>query len=316
MEKEPKLEDIEAAALRIKKHTHQTPVFTSRSLDKIFGCSLFFKCENLQKAGAFKFRGACNAVFSLDSNEIKRGVATHSSGNHAAALSLAARLRNSKAYIVMPHTAPLIKKSAVKEYGAEIVLCEPTLKSREETLIEVVKETGAVFIHPYDNYTIIAGQGTAAKEFLDEVPALDYLITPLGGGGILCGSAITAHYISPKTKVIGVEPKGADDAYRSLRDNKIYPSINPHTIADGLLTQLCDKTFSIIKKFVGEILTVDEESIVSGMKIVWERMKIIIEPSSAVVIAAVMENERKFSGKRVGVILTGGNVDLENLPWS
>lgn len=312
--KEPSKEEIIEAYYRIKNHVHRTPILTSSLLNSMFGCNLFFKCENFQKAGAFKFRGATNAVLSLNDDEIRNGVATHSSGNHAAALSLAAKLKNVPAFIVMPRTAPDIKKNAVKGYEAKIIFCEPNLKSREETLNSVIKETGAVFIHSYDNYTIIAGQSTCAKEIFEEVNNLDFIITPVGGGGLLSGTCLATKYFSPKTKIIGAEPKGADDAYRSIRDGIIYPSINPKTICDGLLTQLSERTFQIIRKNVHKILTAEEDSIIFCMKLIWERMKVVVEPSSAVALAVIWENKEEFYNKNIAVILTGGNVDWIKLP--
>lgn len=311
----PTIENINEAHDRIKKYIHKTPVLTSQSVNEITGCEIFFKCENLQKVGAFKFRGATNAVLSLTKEELAKGVATHSSGNHAAALALAARNVGAKAYIVMPTSAPQIKKDAVAGYGAEIIFCEPTLEARETTLNKVVEKTGATFIHPYSNYKIIAGQATAAKELIEEVGELDIVMAPVGGGGLLSGTALSTNYLLPNAKVIAGEPKGADDAFRSLRDGKIYPSVNPQTIADGLLTSLGEKTFGIIQKYVDEIITVEEESIISAMRMVWERMKIIIEPSSAVPLAAVMENKDKFWSKKIGMIFSGGNVDMDKLPW-
>lgn len=313
--KEPAKKDIVEAHERIKKQIHKTPILTSKSLNAILGCNLFFKCENFQKVGAFKFRGASNAVLSLSDIELKNGVCTHSSGNHAAALALAAKMKNIPAYIVMPHTAPEIKKKAVESYGAKIIYCESNLKSREDTLAKVVEETGAVFIHPFDNYSVIAGQATCAKEIFEELSDLDYLVTPVGGGGLLSGSCLSAKFFSLGAKVIGAEPKGADDAYRSIRDGKIYPSVNPQTICDGLLTNLSERTFGIIKNNVEEILTADETTIVEAMKMIWERMKIIVEPSSAVTLASIMENKEKFYGKKTALILSGGNVDLTNLPF-
>jgi len=309
----PTKEEIIEAHERIKNQIKQTPILTSSSINNITGCELFFKCENFQKVGAFKFRGASNSVFSLDNNELQKGVATHSSGNHAAALALAAKTKNIPAYIVMPHTAPAIKKKAVERYGAKIIFCEPTLQSREETLKNIVAETGAVFIHPFDNYSVIAGQATCAKEIFEEIHNLDYVLSPVGGGGLLSGTCLSARYFSSNTKVIGVEPKGADDAFRSIRDGIIYPSINPQTICDGLLTQLSERTFEIIKGNVAEIIVVEENTIIEAMKMIWERMKIIIEPSSAVVLAAIMENKEKFSGKKISLILSGGNVDLKKM---
>ncbi len=311
----PSSMDIQIASEKIKPFVHRTPVFTSQSINRMFKTRLFFKCENFQKVGAFKFRGAINSILSLNKNELKNGVATHSSGNHAAALSLAASVKNSKAFIVMPNNAPKIKINAVKDYGAEIIFCEPTLKARESALEKVVKDTGATFIHPYNNLKVIAGQATAAKELLEETGNLDYLMAPVGGGGLLSGTALSVHYFSGKTKVIGAEPKGADDAFRSLKAGKIIPSVNPQTIADGLLTSLGNITFPIIQKYVSGIITVKEKSIIQAMKLVWERMKIIIEPSAAVPLAVVLENQSEFENRNTGIILSGGNVDLEKLPW-
>ncbi|NMB81704.1 MAG: pyridoxal-phosphate dependent enzyme [Ignavibacteria bacterium] len=315
LNQEPIKKDIVEAHERIKNQIHKTPLLTSESLNKIFGCELYFKCENFQKVGAFKFRGASNAVLSLDKNELEKGVITHSSGNHAAALSLAAKMKNVPAYIVMPVTAPEIKKRAVAGYGAQITFSEPTVKSREEAARKIVAETGATFIHPYDNYAIIAGQATCAKEMLEDVADLDYIISPVGGAGLASGTCLSANYFSNYTKVIGAEPKGADDAFRSLRDKTIYPSINPKTICDGLLTQLCDKTYLILTKYLNDLITVDDETTIRAMKIIWERMKIIVEPSSAITLGAVMDNPDKFRNKKIGLILSGGNVDLDKLPW-
>lgn len=312
---EPTKENVLDAHERIIKQIHRTPILTSSTLNSIFGCELYFKCENFQKVGAFKFRGASNAVLSLSDKELLSGVATHSSGNHAAALALAAKMKNIPSYIVMPKTAPQIKKNAVQGYDAKIIFCESTLQAREEALKKVVEETGATFIHPYDNYTIIAGQATCAKEIYDELNNLDFIIAPVGGGGLLSGTCLSTKYFSSETKVIGAEPKGADDAFRSIRDGKIYPSINPETICDGLLTNLSDKTFSILRNNVNEVLTAEEEFIINAMRMIWERMKIIVEPSSAVTLAVISENKEKFSGKKVALILSGGNVDLEKLPW-
>jgi threonine dehydratase len=312
----PTQQDIEVTHQRIRNQIHRTPILTSSSINSILGCELFFKCENFQKVGAFKFRGASNAVLSLGDEELLRGVCTHSSGNHAAALALAAKMKNVPSYIVMPHTAPEIKKKAVAGYGAKIIFCEPFLQSREEALAKVVKETGAIFIHPFDNYSIIAGQATSAKEIFEEISDLDFLITPVGGGGLLSGSSLSTKYFSPKIKVIGAEPLGADDAFRSIRDGVIHPSIQPKTICDGLLTNLSEKTFNIINHNVNEIITTDEDAIIEAMKMIWERMKIIVEPSGAVALAIVMNNKEKFYGKKIALILSGGNVDLEKLPWN
>jgi threonine dehydratase/serine racemase len=314
----PTLEDIRAAASRIAPYAHRTPVLTSRSLDEKAGASLFFKCENLQKVGAFKFRGACNTVMSLSDSclgEASRGVATHSSGNHAAALSLAARIRGIPAYIVMPKGSPAVKRAAVEGYGGRITWCEPTLAARESTLRDVVAETGATFVHPYDDARVIAGQGTAALELIEEVRDLDAVVTPVGGGGLLSGTAIAVtSTMSSSARVFGVEPEAADDARRSLLEGRIVPSENPKTIADGLRTSLGELGFAIAKEKVSGIVAVSEEAIVIAMRMVWERMKIIIEPSSAVPVAAVLGG--LIPGKRIGVILSGGNVDLGRLPWS
>ncbi len=307
----PTKTDIEIAHKRIEDHIHKTPILTSRSINKILQSNLFFKCENFQRAGAFKMRGATNTILSLTKEELQKGVATHSSGNHAGALALAAKSLNTKCYIAMPNTAPEIKRKAVEGYGGEITFCKPILEDREKTLNEIVTKTGATFIHPYDDYRIIAGQATCAKEVFEELDNLDYILTPLGGGGLLSGTSLSAKYFSNSTKVIGVEPKGADDAYRSIRDGKIYPSVNPKTIADGLLTSLSEKTFGIIRYNVHKIITVKEETILKAMYLIWERMKIIIEPSSATVLAAIMENKEQFIGKYVALVLSGGNVDLK-----
>lgn len=311
----PTKEEIVSAHERIKSFIHRTPVLTSKSINRITGCELYFKCENFQKVGAFKMRGASNAVLSMNYEDLSKGVATHSSGNHAAALSLAAQMIKVPAHIVMPRTAPEIKKAAVKEYDGNIIFCEPTLQAREETLREVVNETGATFIHPYDNYDIIKGQATCAKEVFEEVNNLDYIIAPAGGGGLLSGTCLSTEYFSLATKVIGAEPSGADDMYRSIRDSKIYPSVNPQTIADGLLTSLSDKTYEIIKNYVHRIITVDDSVIITAMRMIWERMKIVVEPSAAVPLAVVLTNKEHFENKKSALILSGGNVDLTKLPW-
>ena len=311
----PDKELIKEAANRIYPFIHRTPVYTSDILNKMVGGELFFKCENFQKAGAFKSRGATNAIFSLDEDLLQHGVCTHSSGNHAAALSRAAGIRNVKAFIIMPDNSSRVKIDAVKHYGGIIRFCSPNLASRESTLKEVVNQTGALEIHPYDNYRIIAGQATAAKELIEDVNTLDYLMAPVGGGGLLSGTALAAKYFAPDTKVIAAEPKGADDAYRSFISGVFVPSEDPQTIADGLLTSLGKLTFPIILNHVHAIFTVSEESIVNAMKLIWERMKIIIEPSSAVPFAAVLENLQYFQNKKTGIILSGGNVDVTELPW-
>jgi len=309
------LNDIQQAATRIKPYAHRTPVFTNQALDQKVGAQVHLKCENFQKVGAFKFRGACNAVFSLTDQEALRGVATHSSGNHAQALALAAKLRGIPAYIVMPDNAPQVKKDAVAGYGGEITFCAPTLEAREATLRRVVEKTGAAFIHPYDNERVIAGQGTATLELLDSTLGLDLIIAPVGGGGLLSGTALAATGLKKGIRVIAGEPEMADDAFRSMQEGKILPSDNPKTIADGLLTSLGKLTFPIIRENVEQIVTVSEQGIIDSMKFIWERMKIVIEPSAAVAVAVLWEKKIDLSGLKVGVILSGGNVDLEKVPW-
>ena len=311
----PTLIDIQHAAERIRPYAHRTPVFTCHSLDARVGAQVFLKCENLQKVGAFKFRGACNAVFSLSAEQARRGVATHSSGNHAQALALAARLRGIPAYIVMPSNAPAVKQAAVAGYGGVITLCEPTLAAREETLAQVVAQTGAEVVHPYNDVRVIAGQGTAALELLADVPDLDVIIAPVGGGGLLSGTALATKALSPATRVIAAEPAGADDAYRSLAAGQIVPSVAPKTIADGLLTSLGTLTFPIIRQHVEQIVIVSEQAIVESMHFVWERAKLVVEPSGATPVAVLWEGKIDLRGLRVGVILSGGNVDLTHLPW-
>ena len=311
----PGYDDVIKAHDLIREYIHRTPVMSSKSINKIFNADIYFKCENFQKAGAFKFRGATNAIMSLTEEEAKKGVGTHSSGNHAAALCLAARMRNIPVYIVMPGTAPKIKIKAVEGYGGKITFCEPTLEAREKTMNEVVKQTGAVFIPSYNHFRIIAGQGTAAKELLEDIGIPDIVLAPVGGGGLMSGTAISVKAVSPETKVIAVEPANADDAFRSFYSGKIVPSVNPDTIADGLLTSLGTLTFAVIKEKVDEIVTVSESSIIEAMRMIWERMKIIVEPSGAVPLAALVEKRIDFTGKRIGIILSGGNVDLNKLPF-
>ena len=305
-------ESIIEAHERIKPYIHHTPVLTSESLDEIAGCRLFFKCENFQKVGAFKARGAMNAALSLTDEQQKKGLATHSSGNHAQALARAAKILHTKSFIVMPRTAPEIKKRGVRGYGGEIFECEPTLQAREATLAEVIAKTGATEIHPFNNYKVIEGQATAAKELIEAVSPLDFIIAPVGGGGLLSGTALAASFFSPKTIVLAGEPAGSDDAYRSLQSGKIEEA-QSNTIADGLLTKLGDKTFPIIQAGVKEIITVTDEEIIAAMRLIWERLKIIVETSCAVPFAAVLKDKPKFLGKRVGIILSGGNVDLEKV---
>ncbi len=311
----PTFADVQKAHEIVQKYAHRTPVLTSSSINKIVGGNLFFKCENLQKVGAFKFRGACNAVFSLTDEEAQKGVATHSSGNHAAALALAAKMRGIAAHIVMPSNSPEIKKKAVAGYGANITFCEPTLQARENTLAQIVAETGATEIHPYNNFNVIAGQGTAAKEMIEDFGDFDIIIAPVGGGGLLSGTALSAKHLLSACKVIAAEPAGADDAFQSFQSKKIIPSVNPKTIADGLLTSLGERNFQIIMQNVDEIVCVSEEKIVEAMRMIWERMKIIVEPSSAVPLAAILEGKIEIQNKKVGIILSGGNLDLGKLPF-
>ncbi len=315
MQDDPTFEDVLAAAELIRPYVHRTPVMSSSAVDGIAGAHLFFKCENLQKVGAFKARGATNAVLSLDDEDAARGVATHSSGNHAAALAYAAQIRGVPAYVVMPRTAPPVKKAAVAGYGAEITECEPTLEARETTLEELVARTGATFVHAYDSPMVIAGQGTASLELIAEVPELEVVVAPVGGGGLMSGTAVAVSASRPDIELWGAEPAGADDAFRSLRDGRRYPSVEPTTIADGLLTSLSDRTFRILSERLRGILTVSEENIARAMRLLWERMKIVVEPSGAVPLAAVLERPDHFADRRVGLIISGGNVDLENLPW-
>jgi threonine dehydratase len=308
----PDKQQIINAHERIKPYINHTPVMSSQGINEIAGCTIYFKCENFQKVGAFKSRGAMNAALSLTPEELAKGLATHSSGNHAQALARAAKILGTKSFIVMPRTAPEIKKRGVKGYGGEIFECEPTLQARESTLAEVVAKTGATEIHPFNDYNVIAGQATASKEFFEEVGQLDVIIAPVGGGGLLSGTALAAKYFSPQTEVVAGEPEGSDDAYRSMKSGKIEP-VQSQSIADGLLTSLGDKTFPIIKENVKEIIAVSDKEIISAMRLIWERMKIIIETSSAVAMAALLKQKEKFKDKRVGVILSGGNVDLEKV---
>jgi len=309
--------DIQAAATRIAPCAHRTPVMSSETLDALAGRKLFFKCENLQKVGAFKFRGACNAVMKLTDQQARSGVVTHSSGNHAQALALAARLRGIPAFIVMPRTSSAVKVRAVEGYGGRITLCEPNQASREGAAARLARETGATLIPPYDHPDIIAGQGTAALELLQDVPGLDAIIAPIGGGGLISGTCIAAHGVRASIRVIAAEPAGADDAARSLQSKTLLAQDSPSTIADGLLTGMSELTWSIVRAHVERVVTVSESRIVEAMRLVWERMKLIIEPSSAVALAAALSDEvRALSNlDRVGVIFSGGNVDLDKLPW-
>lgn len=306
---------IRAAHERIRPLIHRTPVLTSARLDAASGASLFFKCENFQKVGAFKARGAANAVFALDDETARRGVATHSSGNHAAALARAAKLRGIASHIVMPSNSPKVKVRAVEGYGGRIVFCEPTQKARETACARVIEETGATLIHPFENEQVMAGAGTIAVELMEDVPDLDLVLCPVGGGGVLCGTAVAAKTIRPGIKVIATEPAGAADAAESFRQNRLIYQENKNTIADGLRTNLGAINFALIQCYVDDVVVVSEESIVAAMRTIWETMKIIIEPSAAVPYAAILEERIDFRAKKVGIILTGGNVDLEALPW-
>ena len=308
----PSKKEIVEASDRISKFIHVTPVLSSESINHLSGCSIYFKCENFQKIGAFKARGAINAALSLTPSQRKFGLATHSSGNHAQAIAYAASILGINAYIVMPENAPSIKIDAVKGYGAEIIFCKPTLEAREGGLEKVVHQTNAYFIHPYNNYSVIAGQATAALETFQSISDLDALFTPVGGGGLLSGSLLSRNYFSSKTRVFAGEPEGADDAFRSLQKGEIVPSINPKTIADGLLTSLGDKTFRIIRENIEEIIVVNDGQIIEAMRLLWERMKIIVEPSGAVPLAALLKEKDRFQGEKIGIILSGGNVDLRN----
>ncbi len=309
------LADIRAAHARIADKIHRTPVLTSATLDAICGGQLFFKCENFQKIGAFKARGAANAVFSLTDAEAARGVATHSSGNHAAALARAARLRGIPAHIVMPSNAPKTKVESVRRNGGIVVFCEPTLVAREAACAKIIADTGARLVHPFNDYAVMAGQGTATLELLEQAPNLDIIIAPVGGGGLLCGTAVAAKGTRPGIRVIAAEPAAADDAARSFAAGHIIPLDKTTTIADGLRTSLGERNFPLIQQHVDGVVTVSEENIVAAMRRIWEVLKIIIEPSCAVPYAAIMENKIDVTGQRVGIILTGGNVDLDALPW-
>ncbi len=311
----PNSEIINQAAERIFPYIHRTPIISSQRINKLLNADIYFKCENLQKVGAFKTRGAVNAVFSLKTDELSNGVATHSSGNHAQALARAASLRGIKAYIVMPDDSSKVKIEAVKAYGGIITFCTPSLESRETTIATIIEETHAIEIHPYNDYRIIAGQATAAKEFFEQTKKLDIIMAPVGGGGLLSGTALTSHYFSPETKVIAVEPEQANDAFLSYYSGNFVPSINPNTIADGLRTSLGSKTFPIIQQHVHQICTVSENAIIEAMRLVWESAKLLIETSSAVPIAALLEKKIDFEGQKIGIIISGGNVDLDNLPW-
>ena len=310
----PQKEDLKKAQSRISKFINKTPVLTSSTLDNKLKCNVFFKCENFQKMGAFKMRGASNSLLKMDADELKMGVATHSSGNFAQAVALSSKMFGIKAHIVMPTNAPSVKKNSTIGYNADVIDCPPTLKDREETLQEVINQTGAVAMHPYNDINVIEGNATAAMELLEDFPDLDAIFTPVGGGGLISGTCLAAKYFS-NAKVFGAEPEGADDAYRSIQKGEIIPMVNPQTIADGLRTSLGEIGFEIMKTHVNSIFTVSESEIISAMKWMWQKMKIIIEPSSAVPLAALIKNHEFFKNQHVGIIISGGNVDLENLPF-
>jgi threonine dehydratase len=312
----PTFDDVLSAHERIKPYIHKTPVLTSRYLNELTGAKLFFKCENFQKAGAFKVRGACNAVFGLSEEKAALGVATHSSGNHALSLSYAAGRRGIPVTVVMPHTAPQAKKDAVRGYGGKIIECEPSTSSREAVFAEVVAASGADFVHPYNDPRVIAGQATCSLELLDQVPDLDMVIAPIGGGGMVSGTCLTLSNLAPEVKIYAAEPLNADDAARSLKAGRIIADDAPNTIADGLKVPLKELTWHFVSHFVSDIFTATEEEIIDAMKLTWKRMKIVIEPSCAVPLATILKNPEVFRGKRVGVIITGGNVDLDTLPWT
>ena len=311
------IDDIRAAAGRIKGVGHRTPILTSQTLDEMAGRKLFFKCENFQKVGAFKLRGGWNAISMLSDEEAANGVCTHSSGNHAQAVAFSAMKRGITSYIVMPNNVPDVKRDAVKGYGANITLCEPTLEARKTTLDEIAKKTGAQVVHPFNNPNVIAGQGTAALEMIEELGELDAIIAPIGGGGLMSGTCITTRSLLPEAKLFGAEPAGADDAYHSLKEGKIIPQTNPDTICDGLLTSLGEYTWNILKDHLEAIYTVTDDEVINAMRLIWERMKIIIEPSSATAVAVALKSEFKaLEGlEKVGIILTGGNVELSKLPF-
>ena len=309
------LKDIEAAHERIRPHIHRTPVFTNNSLNELSGAELYFKCDNFQKAGSFKIRGATNTVEQLTIEELSRGVATTSSGNHGAALSMAVTRRGGKTKVVMPNNTPKIKINNVERNGGEVVWCEPEQESRESVLKELIEETGAVVVHPYNDERIMAGQGTCAKELLEDHPELDVIVSPVSGGGLLSGTLLSSKALNTDIQVFGAEPAEADDAYRSLKLGKIVPNETINTICDGLRAQIGGLTFPVISDLVDDIITVTEEEIIDSMRMIWERLKMIVEPSSSITLGAVLKNKDKFNGKKVGLIISGGNVDLDHLPW-
>ena len=309
------LKDIESAHERIRPFIHRTPVLTNSSIDNLIGAKLFFKCENFQKAGSFKIRGASNAVELLSDEEFKRGVATTSSGNHGAALSMAVTRRGGKTKVVMPHNTPKIKVNNVERNGGEVVWCETDQKYRESVLKDVVDETGATVVHPYNDERIMAGQGTCAKELLEDVPDLDSIVSPVSGGGLLSGSLLAAKNMKSSITVYGAEPEEADDAYQSLKLGRIVPNKTINTICDGLRAQIGSKTFPVIQNLVDDIIPIAEEDIINSLRMIWERLKIIVEPSCSIALALIIKNKQLFKGRNVGLIMSGGNLDLDNLPW-
>lgn len=311
----PSLSDIKRAHTRITKYIVRTPIITSQTINEMVGGEVFFKCENFQKVGAFKMRGASNIIMSYRPEERVNGFVTHSSGNHAQAVALASKVAGAKAYIVMPDNAPQVKKDAVKEYGAEITFCEPTEEARVAACAKIMEKTNAIQVHPFHDPRIIAGQATCAKEFIEELPDLDFMISPVGGGGLAAGSALALSYVSPATKMILAEPSAVDDTYRSFKSGELVGVDNPESIADGLLVSVGKLNFEIIKQHVADVYRVEEQEIIDAMRLIWERMKVIIEPSSAVAVAAMLKNKEQFAGKKTGLIITGGNVQLDSLPF-
>jgi threonine dehydratase len=307
--------DVEAAAQRIAPHAHRTPVLTSRSIDAMTGCRIAFKCENFQRVGAFKFRGACNAVWSLDDDAAARGVVTHSSGNHGAAVALAAKTRGIAAHVVVPEGSNAAKLAGIKAFGAQLYVCAPTLAARDEMAEQIARDTGAALIHPFTNPQVIAGQGTAARELLMDVPDLDTIVAPIGGGGLIGGTSIASRAIKPGIRLFGAEPEGASDAFESMRAGERRVCIEPNTISDGLRATIGEINFDLLREFNVDVLTVSDAETIAAMRLMWERLKIIVEPSSAVGLAAILRHRDRFAGSRVGVIVTGGNVDLDRLPW-
>ena len=306
---------IKSAHKRISNFIHETPIFSSHNINTKTSADLFFKCDNFQKTGSFKIRGAINTILQLSKKELANGIITTSSGNHGAAVSAAAKKLGANVTIIMPDNTPKVKVDNVRRYGGDIIFCEPNIKAREGTLEKMVKNTGSTIVHPYNDERIIAGQGTAAKELLEKIPNLDIIITPVSGGGLLAGTLLTAKTINPKIKIYGAEPKNADDTYQSIKNKKITPNKKTDTIADGLRAQVGTITFPIIQKYVDDIILVSEEMIIESMRMIWQRLKIIIEPSCSIVLGAILTDNKQFYNKRIGLILTGGNIDLDSLPW-